>query len=158
MFLTTLYYLLLQPKNPVESMSDVTKVIDRSNVLQSSIEKAIKSIFLFTFKMFSFHFVFTWLTFSFFDVEMTYLASLVSGIVAIVPIASPFYVVIPATMAFYFQGFFPDLKVSPLNSKVFRFSLQGYPFSALVLLLLHLFVYLVVDPLIFADIPDSHRK
>lgn len=138
MFLSTLYYLLLRDRNPIETFSSLIQIIDPNKMLEKSIERAIRAVFIYTFKMFAWQFMFCWLTFSILDVELIYIPSVISGLLGIIPVASSLTVVaIPAAISLYFRG---------------------SVISSVLLVLLHLFSGIVVTPLLYEDIPDSHRN
>jgi predicted PurR-regulated permease PerM len=137
LFLSTVYYLILHQKGPLDYLNGLAVLNSRIAVLQKSIERSVKSIFLFTLKRFVFHFAFTWLTLSLFSIEFTYIGSLLAGVVAVLPFIAPLYLVFPACLRLY---------------------LGGQLLQSLMLLLMHLYVHLVVDPILLSEIADSHRS
>jgi predicted PurR-regulated permease PerM len=98
MFGLTLYYLLLNQHSPIHHASRLLVLVDPRERIRIALEASLKAIVLSTFKLAAFHFVFTWLTFHLFSMQFTYMASFVSALVAVMPVISPFWVVVPACM------------------------------------------------------------
>lgn len=137
LFFVTLYYLLLPEKDPLDHLSSLIQTVDKRQVVRSSIEKAINAVFMTTMKMFIFHSLFTWLTFNVFDIQFIYMATFAAGVIAIIPITSPLWVVLPACVELYFKD---------------------QTMRACILMALHFVANWIVDPAIYCDIPDSHRR
>jgi predicted PurR-regulated permease PerM len=135
LFFATLYYLLLPEQDVLEHMGQLLIHVDTNQVLKTSIEKAISAVFITTLKMFTFHALFTWLTFNLFDLSFVYMISFATGFISIVPITSPTWLVLPGCIELY---------------------LRNQPISAILLISSHYLASWFVDPAIYCDIPDSH--
>lgn len=135
LFFVTLYYLLLPEQDVLGHLGQLLIHVDTKQVFKTSVEKAINAVFITTIKMFTFHSLFTWLTFNVFDIPFVYITTFATGFIAIVPITSPTWLVLPGCIELY---------------------VRGQPISAIIFLLMHYMVSWFVDPAIYRDIPDSH--
>ena len=122
-FVAALYQLVLNKHSPMHYLSQLLVAVDPQERIRVSMERSIKAIILSTLKLTVFHALLTWLTFSLVGVDYVYFASLLSGLMAAVPLISPVVVVIPA---------------------LFQLFLQGSYVSILLLLAAHLWAYWVV--------------
>jgi predicted PurR-regulated permease PerM len=134
-FLATLYYLLLNAHSPMHYLSQLLVLVDPRHKIRLSVERTIKAILLSTLKISAFHALFTWLTFSLTGIDYVYFPSFVSGLMAAIPLISPFYVCFPA---------------------VFALMLQRAFWSAAALFLSHLWAFWVVDTAILSEIPGTN--
>lgn len=135
LFFVTLYYLLLPEQDILEHLGQLLIHVDSNQVFKTSIEKAINAVFMTTIKMFTFHSLFTWLTFNIFDIPFVYITTFATGFIATVPITSSTWLVLPGCIELY---------------------VREQPISAIILVLIHYLVSWFVDPAIYRDIPDSH--
>jgi predicted PurR-regulated permease PerM len=136
LFLATLYYLLSSEHNVLYTLSQAFQMFDMNLQFTQGMEKAIHAVFLSTFKMALFHSLFSWLTFSAFNISFTYIGTFLSGITAMVPILSPLVIALPAIFELYY--------------------IKGQRIAALLMAALHIYANWFIDPAIYADIPDSH--
>lgn len=135
LFFVTLYYLLLPEQDILEHLAQLLIHVDSNQVFKTSVEKAINAVFMTNIKMFTFHSLFTWLTFNIFDIPFVYITTFATGFIATVPITSPTWLVLPGCIELY---------------------MREQPISAIILVLIHYLVSWFVDPAIYRDIPDSH--
>lgn len=136
LFLTTLYYLLASKSSCIEVFKNL--LVGRGTKLLESVEKSITGIFETSLKMYFFHVAFTWLTFSWFDIQYIFIGSFLSGIVALLPFFPSCIVSLPAVFELWLS--------------------KSQPTNALILFGLHFYVYWWINDSIYKDIPNSHRK
>jgi predicted PurR-regulated permease PerM len=135
-YVATLYYLVLLESPPLSYVANFLQVIDNRNRIQMALEGSIQAVLLATTKLAAFHFLFTWLTFSMVDIEWVVTGSLISALFAVIPVISPFWMVVPAALELFIRT---------------RIWAGG------ALLMSHLWVIFEVDTSIYSDIPDTHH-
>jgi predicted PurR-regulated permease PerM len=135
LFLTILSFILEQDKSPIEYFGSLIEFVDKSHILEKSISKSLSAIFLTTGKLFAFHFLLTWLTLSLVHFPFVYIFSILSGLLAVIPIANPLIVILIPCVELYVSCAYLRL--------IFLAGSHG-------------FCWWIVDSAIYADIPDSH--
>lgn len=135
LFITILSFLLSQPRSPVEYVGTMLAFVDHQRVIQFSVEKALSGIFITTGKLFTFHFVLTWLTLGLCGFPYIYMFSIVAGFLAIIPVTNPLIIIVVPVIDLY---------------------LAGHYMKILVLVTAHVVAWIQIDPVIYSDIPESH--
>eukprot|EP00808_Paulinella_micropora_P031142 g19538.t1 len=136
-FVSALYFSLVgqEEYKPVQMVTSIFPSGPRQERVQRAISRAVRDVFLVSIKLYSFHFLLTWLTFAELGSPLVYLPSVANGILAVVPIAPPFLLAIPLALYLW---------------------LSGSALMGLCLFLLHWGAYWFVDPAIHAEIKGSN--
>ncbi|KAL7753045.1 hypothetical protein RI367_001496 [Sorochytrium milnesiophthora] len=132
-FLFTLYFLLEKETCVTEWFAQLLASVDPDQRLTTALEGNIQAVLECTFKLTLFHSVFTWLTFSMFGVELVYMSTFVTALVCIIPVVSPMWLSVPASMSLWWQG---------------------RPVAALTLTILHAIASWTADTAFLAEIPE----
>jgi len=69
-----------------------------------SFHNSIQGVFITTIEIFLFHSVITWLLFDIFNIDFVYIFALIAGIISLIPIISPWIILIPANAVYVFQN------------------------------------------------------
>ncbi|KAJ1973858.1 hypothetical protein H4R35_003899 [Dimargaris xerosporica] len=137
LFFFTLYSLLVQDQSILYTLGRVLIFVDGQQQLRAKLESAISGTVVSSVQLLVFHFLFTWVTFQLFGIHtLLYACSLVSGLVAMIPIAAPWCVAVLPTLWLMTQ--------------------PGQFMNGLWLLSLHILATWVVDPVFYALIPGTN--
>ncbi|KAJ1985354.1 hypothetical protein H4R34_000008 [Dimargaris verticillata] len=137
LFFFTLYSLLLQDQSILYTLGRVLIFVDGQQLLRAKLESSISGTVVSSVQLLVFHFLFTWITFQLFGIHtLLYTCSLVSGLVAMIPIAAPWCVAVPPTLWLMTQ--------------------PGQFMNGLWLVSLHILATWVVDPVFYALIPGTN--
>ncbi|KAJ1659855.1 hypothetical protein IWQ61_001134 [Dispira simplex] len=136
LFFFTLYSLVVQDQSVLHSVGRILVFVDRGQRLRWAVERSIGGIFVCSLQMALFHICWTWVTLRCWDIHtLLYTSAFVSGVIAVVPMVTPWVVAVPPAVWFLAQG-------QILNGV----SLLGA----------HILVVWVVDPIFYASIPDTN--
>jgi len=101
-FITLLFYLL---SSGIDVLNSVLEILPfpkkQKDNLITQVQLSIQGVFISTGKIYIGHCVFTWLWFSLFSVKYLYLYTLAAGVLAVLPIISPWMLVIPPAISLY---------------------------------------------------------
>ncbi len=138
LFWSTLYYLLVQRKFILDFVVSVlpSDFIDARNRIQHSFQRTVKDALLSSVRIFSFHFLFTWLITSLFDLPLIYIPALVSGFTGLIQFLPTWLALLPYCAYIYFS-----------HSVT----------AAAAMAIGHILVWFVVDPSIYSEVHDSHH-
>eukprot|EP01134_Creolimax_fragrantissima_P003504 CFRG3504T1 len=135
-FMAVFYYLLSVPGDPVTIVLGVFPLHDHTKgKVSKAVTQSIQGVFVSTAKVFTYHVLFTWLTFHLYDLDFVYMSCLLSGVFAIVPFFSSWMVAVVGAL---------------------QLLARGQTLSALWLWLMHYSLVWFVDPAIYGEIPASH--
>ncbi len=76
--------------------------MEQRNIISKSFYNSIQGIFITTIEIFIFHSCLTWLIFDIFGIDFVFLLSLIAGILSLIPIISPWIILIPANFIYLF--------------------------------------------------------
>lgn len=88
-FLTALFYLLASRVSCLEVMGEILMVIDPSQVIFRLSELVVRAVLFSALKMSAFHALFTWLLYSWGSIPVVVVPTVLSALVALVPVVSP---------------------------------------------------------------------
>ncbi|ORZ36647.1 hypothetical protein BCR44DRAFT_73368 [Catenaria anguillulae PL171] len=134
MFLVTLHALLSRETAVTTWIAQLLILADPDMLLTRSLEDNIISVLVCTAKLTTFHSLLTWLTFSAFGIELTYISTFATALLSIVPLVPPMWIAVPAALSLYW--------------------VHARMWSALALLAIHVYAAWFVDTAFFAEIPD----
>jgi predicted PurR-regulated permease PerM len=86
--------------------------INQIDEIDKSFKKSIQGIFLSTVEIVIYHTLLTWLIFDIHNIRFVFLFSLISGILSLIPIISPWIILIPANFIYFFDN---DLSIIHLG-------------------------------------------
>lgn len=134
LFLSTLQFFLSRPHPINHIVSRLFVLLDPTGRFSKALNLAVSGTFSAIFQLILLHGLWTWLTLSVAGVPFVYLHVLASIGIAILPVASPVVVIIPAVLGFVFT----------------------HLWKGLALLVAHIWFAAVVDPLVYSVIPRAH--
>jgi len=134
-FLTALFYLLAAKASCLEFIRVLLTVIDRSQVIFKLSELVVRAVLLSALKMSAFHALFTWLLYSWAQVPVVVVPSVLTALFALVPLVSPVGVSVGA--AIYLWA-------------------QHRMVAAFIVLVVNVGVWWQVPTVIYAEIPESN--
>ncbi|RKP35936.1 hypothetical protein BJ085DRAFT_35618 [Dimargaris cristalligena] len=136
LFFFTLYSLVVQEQSVLHSLGRVLVFVDREQQIRRALERSIGGILLCSLQMGLFHIGWTWVTFRYWGIDtLRYTCALVSGVIAVVPMVSPWCIAVPPTLWLL---------------------AQGQLLNAITLLGAHVAIGWFVDPVFYAAIPDTN--
>merc|ERR1719235_1939504 len=103
-FLTALFYLLGARSSCTELAGELLLVIDQSKVIYRITELVVRAVLLSALKMSAYHALFTWLMYSWGQVPIIIIPTVLSALVALIPLTSPVYISIWASAYLWFQN------------------------------------------------------
>ncbi|RUP45498.1 hypothetical protein BC936DRAFT_148084 [Jimgerdemannia flammicorona] len=136
LFVSTLQFFLSRPLPINHIISRLLVLVDPTHRFGQALHNAILGTFSATLQLVLLHGFWTWLTFSLADVAFVYLHVLASVFIAVLPVASPVVVIIPAVLGLAFA--------------------QGRALTALSLTAAHVAFAAIIDPLAYSVIPRAH--
>jgi len=101
LFVFTLHYLLAKEDNIVSFMNKLIVHVDNNGRFADALEVSINAVFACTLKMTLFHGLFTFLSFSVFDVELVYISTFITMFLSLIPLANPVLIAVPACLSLY---------------------------------------------------------
>jgi len=138
-FVTALFYLLSSSGKvykPVELIAKMGPVSRGSSRFVGAVDEAVSSVFVASFKMAVFYFMWTWLVHSVFAVKFVYLPSVVAAVLGAVPFLGSYWAALPAVLELWL------VHAQPLTAALF-FAAQLAPI-------------LCVDTAIYSEIKGGH--
>lgn len=135
-FVTALFYLLASRVSCLEVIGEFLMVIDPSKVIFRISELVVRAVLFSALKMSAFHALFTWLLYSWGRIPVVVVPTVLSALVALVPVVSPVWSV-------------------SIWAAVYLW-VQGEMASAALALVLNLGVWWQVPTVIYAEIPESN--
>ena len=88
-------------------------------IINKSFHKSIQGVFIITIEIFIFHSLLTWLLFDIFNINLVYIFSLFAGIISLIPIISPWTILIPANALYMFNNGPSFLKMVILDASYY---------------------------------------
>ena len=139
LFITALFYLIGTSKD--ESYKPMNWLVfyfpdELRKIAIDSINEAVSQVFKTTFKLALFHSLFTWLSYSLFGCTFIFFPTLISAVMASVPLLPTYFDCIPGVIEMWFTT---------------------SPVKAFLLFLLHLAASWWIDPLVYSEIKSSHH-
>ncbi|CAE7331836.1 Tmem245, partial [Symbiodinium necroappetens] len=104
-FVTALFYLLSAKESCLAVVGEFLRVIDQKQVIFRISERVMRAVLVSAMKMSAFHALFTWLLYSFGELPIIVVPTVLSAVLALVPKVSPVWSVsIWATVYLWWQG------------------------------------------------------
>lgn len=88
-FMTALFYLLSAEESCLAVVGEFLRVVDQNQVIFAITEKVMRAVLVSAMKMSAFHALFTWLLYSFGQLPIVVVPTVLSAILALVPKVSP---------------------------------------------------------------------
>lgn len=85
------------------------------NEIHKSFHNSLQGVFVSTFDIFLYHTLLTWLIFDFCDIKFVFLFSTIAGIITLIPIITPWIVLIPANIFNFIDDDISLVKISLFN-------------------------------------------
>ncbi|CAE8635415.1 unnamed protein product [Polarella glacialis] len=135
-FLTALFYLLAAKDSCLDVLGEILMVIDQKKVIFGISELVVRAVLISALKMSAFHALLTWLLYSWGQVPVVVVPTVLSALVALVPVVSPVWSVsVWAAVYLWAQ----NEKASAAGALVVNFA-----------------VWWQVPAVIYAEIPESN--
>lgn len=135
-FMTALFYLLSAEESCLAVVGEFLRVVDHKQVIFKITERVMRAVLVSAMKMSAFHALFTWLLYSFGQLPIVVVPTVLSAILALVPKVSPVW-----SVSFW--------------AAVYLW-LHGKWITAAVYLLLNVAVWWQVPTVIYAEIPEAN--
>eukprot|EP00434_Breviolum_minutum_P023894 symbB.v1.2.021084.t1/scaffold1805.1/size100715/3 len=135
-FLTALFYLLSAEESCLAVVGEFLRVVDHKQVIFKITERVMRAVLVSAMKMSAFHALFTWLLYSFGQLPIVVVPTVLSAILALVPKVSPVWSV----------SFWAAVYLWLHSQKV----------CATLYFLLNLAVWWQVPTVIYAEIPEAN--
>lgn len=106
--LSCVFYFLINTNHNSDIINECLELLPiekkTAKRISDKLKLSLQGIFLSSFQIFISHFIITWLFFDFYNIPLTFIFSITAGIVSLMPIFSPFILLLPGSVFMSFRG------------------------------------------------------